>query len=55
VDLPVEGGQTVGTVAGSEPTPGSSVAADGEIRLIVYREAPDDETTPPTPTASPTT
>ncbi|SFU07855.1 serine/threonine protein kinase [Geodermatophilus amargosae] len=47
VDLPADGGQTVGTVAGSEPTPGSSVAADGEIRLIVYREAPDDETPPP--------
>ncbi|GAB3307273.1 Stk1 family PASTA domain-containing Ser/Thr kinase [Geodermatophilus aquaeductus] len=44
VDLPADGGQTVGTVAGSEPTPGSSVAPDGEIRLIVYREAPDEPT-----------
>jgi serine/threonine-protein kinase len=41
-DLAAEAGQTVGTVAGSDPTPGSSVAVDGEITLIVYREAPDD-------------
>jgi serine/threonine-protein kinase len=41
-DLAAEAGQTVGTVAGSDPTPGSSVAADGEITLIVYRQAPDE-------------
>jgi serine/threonine-protein kinase len=40
-DLAAEQGQTVGTVAGTDPTPGTSVEADGEITLIVYREAPD--------------
>ncbi len=59
-DLPAEDGETPGTVAGSQPTPGSSVPADGEITLIVFREVPDsgedeDEDGSATPTsASPT-
>jgi serine/threonine-protein kinase len=39
-DLPAEEGETPGTVAGSQPTPGQTVPADGEITLIVLREAP---------------
>jgi serine/threonine-protein kinase len=39
-DLPAEEGETPGTVAGTQPTPGQSVPADGEITLIVFREAP---------------
>jgi beta-lactam-binding protein with PASTA domain/tRNA A-37 threonylcarbamoyl transferase component Bud32 len=41
-DVAAEDGQTVGTVAGSDPQPGQIVAPDGQITLIVYREAPDD-------------
>jgi eukaryotic-like serine/threonine-protein kinase len=37
-------GEDPETVAGSNPTPGSSVAADGEITLIVYRAVPGDPT-----------
>ncbi|HYO35066.1 MAG TPA: Stk1 family PASTA domain-containing Ser/Thr kinase [Geodermatophilus sp.] len=40
-DLPAEEGETPGTVAGSQPQPGQTVPADGEITLIVLREAPD--------------
>jgi serine/threonine-protein kinase len=57
-DLPAEEGETPGTVAGSQPTPGQTVPADGEITLIVLREAPgggeDDEATPTTTPATPT-
>ncbi|MEX5721231.1 Stk1 family PASTA domain-containing Ser/Thr kinase [Geodermatophilus maliterrae] len=39
VDTPAEAGQTVGTVAGSDPQPGQTVAPDGEVTLLVYRQA----------------
>ncbi|WP_369257354.1 Stk1 family PASTA domain-containing Ser/Thr kinase [Geodermatophilus amargosae] len=44
-------GQTPETVAGSNPTPGSSVAADGAIVLIVYRAVPGGDGGTPTPTS----
>ena len=49
-DLAAEEGQVEGTVAGSQPQPGQTVAADGQITLIVYREAPEStpSTSPPT-------
>jgi serine/threonine-protein kinase len=56
-DLPAEDGETPGTVAGSQPTPGETVPADGEITLIVLREAPgggEDDEASPTTTAPPT-
>jgi serine/threonine-protein kinase len=39
-DLAADEGQTVGTVAGSDPQPGQTVEPGGQITLIVYREAP---------------
>ncbi|NEM07608.1 Stk1 family PASTA domain-containing Ser/Thr kinase [Geodermatophilus normandii] len=49
--LAAEAGQTPETVAGSNPTPGSSVAADGAIVLIVYRAVPGGDATPTTSTS----
>jgi serine/threonine-protein kinase len=52
---PTEGeeGQAVGTVAGSDPSPGDTVAADGEITLFVVAQQTATPTAPST-TASPT-
>jgi serine/threonine-protein kinase len=52
-DTEAEPGQTDGTVVGSDPQPGQTVAPDGTITLLIARETTTP--TPPTPTtASPT-
>ncbi|MBM7806627.1 serine/threonine-protein kinase [Geodermatophilus bullaregiensis] len=48
-----EGGQTPGTVAGSDPEPGQTVEPDGQITLLVVQQVPATGSSTPS-TATPT-